>query len=106
MSNLTRRTLLQGASTLVSTNLVAGSGLAELAKAWAQAAPCKPEKDAKITLLRWKRFIQAEEDAFMELVANFTKATGVKVTVLNESLDNVKPKDSVATNNKKKTNIL
>ena len=98
MSNLTRRTLLQGASTLAATTLVAGSGLAEWAKAWAQAAPWKPEKDAKITLLRWKRFIQAEEDAFMELVANFTKATGVKVNVLNESLDDVQPKASVAAN--------
>lgn len=98
MSNLTRRTLLEGASTLAATALVAGSGLAEWAKAWAQAAPWKPEKDAKITLLRWKRFIQAEEDAFMELVANFTKATGVKVTVLNESLDDVQPKASVAAN--------
>jgi multiple sugar transport system substrate-binding protein len=98
MSNLTRRTLLQGASTLAATTLVAGSGLAEWAKAWAQAAPWKPEKDAKITLLRWKRFIQAEEDAFMELVANFTKATGVKVTGLNESLDDVQPKASVAAN--------
>ena len=34
----------------------------------------------------------------MELVANFTKATGVKVNVTNESLDDVQPKASVAAN--------
>ena len=73
-------------------------GTAEWAKAWAQAAPWKPEKGAQLSLLRWKRFIQAEEDAFMELVANFTKATGVKVNVTNESLDDVQPKASVAAN--------
>jgi multiple sugar transport system substrate-binding protein len=96
MSKLTRRLLLEGAGSLAAAGLVAGSGLAEWASAWAQAAQWKPEKGAQLTLLRWKRFIQAEEDAFTELVANFTKATGVKVTVINESLDDVQPKASVA----------
>ena len=73
-------------------------GSAEWAQAWAQAAPWKPEKGAKLPLLRWKRFVQAEEDAFMALVAAFTKATGVQVKVINESLDDVQPKASVAAN--------
>ena len=34
----------------------------------------------------------------MELVANFTKATGVKVDVTNESLDDVQPKAAIAAN--------
>jgi multiple sugar transport system substrate-binding protein len=98
MTNLTRRTLLQGASALAATGTLAGSGMLEWAKAWAQEAPWKPEEGAELSLLRWKRFIQAEEDAFMALVDNFTKATGVKVTVSNESLDDVQPKASVAAN--------
>jgi multiple sugar transport system substrate-binding protein len=98
MTNLTRRTLLQGASALAATGALAGSGMLEWAKAWAQEAPWKPEDGAELSLLRWKRFIQAEEDAFMALVDNFTKATGVKVTVSNESLDDVQPKASVAAN--------
>jgi multiple sugar transport system substrate-binding protein len=77
---------------------VAGEGLTEWAKAWAQGAPWKPEAGAQLQLLRWKRFIQAEEDAFMRLVDAFTKATNVKVAVLNESLDDVQPKASVAAN--------
>jgi multiple sugar transport system substrate-binding protein len=98
MSNFTRRTLLQGATALGAAGALSGSGLPEWSKAWAQAAPWKPEKNAQLSLLRWKRFIQAEEDAFMELVGNFTKATGIKVSVANESLDDVQPKASVAAN--------
>lgn len=74
------------------------AGLLGFAKAWAQTAQWKPEAGAALQLLRWKRFIQAEEDAFMALVNAFTSATGVKVTVVNESLDDVQPKASVAAN--------
>jgi multiple sugar transport system substrate-binding protein len=80
---------------------LAGAGAANLAlwaQAWAQSAPWKPETGASLTLLRWKRFVQAEEDAFMALVASFTKATGVQIKVVNESLADVQPKASVAAN--------
>jgi len=90
-----RRTVLKAGAAL------AGAGAANLAlwaQAWAQSAPWKPEAGATLTLLRWKRFVQAEEDAFMALVANFTKATGVEVKVVNESLADVQPKASVAAN--------
>ncbi len=98
MPNITRRTLMQSAGVLATIGMLAGSGFAEWAKAWAQATQWKPEKGAQLSLLRWKRFIQAEEDAFMELVGNFSKATGVKATVTNEALDDVQPKASVAAN--------
>lgn len=94
-NNFSRRNVLKTGAAL------AGAGAANLAlwaQAWAQASPFKPEKGASIQLLRWKRFVQAEEDAFMALVANFTKATGVEVKVINESLDDVQPKASVAAN--------
>ncbi len=80
---------------------VAGAGAANLAlfaQAWAQASPFKPEQGASLQLLRWKRFVQAEEDSFMATVAAFTKATGVEVKVVNESLADVQPKASVAAN--------
>ncbi len=81
---------------------IAGAGaagnLALFASAWAQAAPWKPEAGAQLQLLRWKRFVQSEEDGFNTLVEAFTKATGVPVKVLNESLDDVQPKASVAAN--------
>ena len=93
-----RRQFLTGAATLGAGAVLAGSGLTDFAKAWAQTAPWKPEANASIQLLRWKRFIQSEEDGFMALVDAFTKATGVKVNVINESLDDVQPKASVAAN--------
>jgi multiple sugar transport system substrate-binding protein len=94
-NNFSRRNVLKTGAAL------AGAGAANLAlwaQAWAQASPFKPEKGAALQLLRWRRFVQAEEDAFMALVANFTKATGVDVKVINESLDDVQPKASVAAN--------
>ena len=98
MTDFTRRSMVQGGTVLAAAGALTGPALLDWTKAWAQAAQWKPEKGAKITLLRWKRFIQAEEDAFMALVANFTKATGVNVSVVNESLDDVQPKASVAAN--------
>jgi len=87
---------------LKSGAALAGAGalgnLSLFANAWAAANSWKPEKGAKLQLLRWKRFVQSEEDAFMKLVAAFTQATGVEVKVLNESVDDVQPKASVAAN--------
>jgi len=98
MPKIDRRSLIKGAAAAGAAGAVAQTGLFGFAQAWAQAAPWKPEKGAKLQILRWKRFIQSEEDAFMVLVAAFTKATGVPVNVLNESLDDVQPKASVAAN--------
>jgi len=81
---------LGAAAAFASPFLGAGSARA--------AAMFKPETGAELTLLRWKRFVQSEEDAFLKLVANFTAKTGVKVNVQNESLDDVQPKASVAAN--------
>lgn len=93
---ISRRKALQTGAALAAAG--SAGNLALFAQAWAQDAPWKPEPGAKLTLLRWKRFIQAEEDGFMALVAAYTKATGVEVRVLNESLDDVQPKASVAAN--------
>jgi len=93
---ITRRHALKSGAALVGAG--AAANFAMFAQAWAQASPWKPEPGAKIQLLRWKRFIQAEEDGFMRLVDAYTKATGVEVKVLNESLDDVQPKASVAAN--------
>src|SRR5260221_11655188 len=96
MTMFTRRTLVQ--STLAATGALAGSGLLEWAKAWAQAAPWKPEKGAQLSLLRWKYFVQSEDDTFMALLDAFTKATGVKVTVARESFEDIPRKASGGAN--------
>ncbi len=94
-SNFTRRNVLKTGAVLAGAS---ATNLALFAQAWAQASPFKPEAGASIQLLRWKRFVQSEEDAFMGIVAAFTKATGVEVKVVNESLADVQPKASVAAN--------
>ena len=72
-SNFTRRHVLQTGAAF------AGAGAANLAlwaQAWAQSSPFKPEKGASLQLLRWKRFVQSEEDSFLALVANFETGDG------------------------------
>jgi multiple sugar transport system substrate-binding protein len=98
MTNLTRRSLFQGAAGLGGAAMLTTSGLTEWARAWAQESPFKPEKDAKINLLRWKRFVEAEDVQFMKIVAAFEQATGTKITVTNESYDDIQPKASVVAN--------
>lgn len=95
-SNFNRRQALKTGAAVAGVGALGNLGL--FAQAWAQNASWKPEKGAKLQLLRWKRFVQSEEDGFMALVDAFQKATGVEVKILNESLDDVQPKASVAAN--------
>jgi len=98
MTTITRRTLLNGATALAAGGALAGPALMEWAKAWAQAAPWKPEAGAQLAMLRWKYFVQPEDDAFVALMDAFTKATGVPVAISRESYEDVQPKASVAAN--------
>src|SRR5947207_13824829 len=98
MHDFTRRTLLQGGTALATAGALTGPALFDFAKAWAQAAPWKPEKGAKLTVMRWKRFVPAEDDAFNAMVAAFKAATGTEMNVFSESFEDVQPKASVAAN--------
>jgi multiple sugar transport system substrate-binding protein len=97
-TNLTRRTLVKGGTALATSGALAGSALLEWTKAWAQAAPWKPERGAQLSLLRWKYFVQAEDEEFTASMDAFTKATGVKISIIRESNDDIQPKASVAAN--------
>ncbi|HEY7551976.1 MAG TPA: extracellular solute-binding protein, partial [Hyphomicrobiaceae bacterium] len=98
MTDFTRRALVQGGTALGAAAALTGPALLDWAKAWAQNAPWKPEKGAKLSMLRWKYFVQSEDDAFVKLIEAFTKATGVKVDIARESYEDVQPKASVAAN--------
>ncbi len=64
-----RRSLLKGGATLMAAAAAMSSDqLLGYAKAWAQTAQWKPEAGAKVNLLRWKRFVEAEDVAFMKIV--------------------------------------
>ncbi len=98
MTNFTRRALVQGGTALGAAGALTGPALLDWAKAWAQAAPWKPETGAQLSMLRWKYFVQAEDDEFVKLMEAFAKATGVKVNISRESYEDVQPKASVAAN--------
>jgi multiple sugar transport system substrate-binding protein len=98
MTNLTRRTLVAGGTAATAAGALAGPALLDWATAWAQTAPWKPENGAQLSVLRWKYFVQAEDEAFVAALDAFTKATGVKIGITRESNDEVQPKASVAAN--------
>src|SRR5476649_972901 len=98
MTDLTRRALVKGGTALGAASALTGPAFLDWAKAWAQNAPWKPEKGAALSLLRWKYFVQSEDDQFVKLIDAFTQATGVKVTISRESYEDVQPKASVAAN--------
>jgi multiple sugar transport system substrate-binding protein len=98
MTDLTRRTLVKGGTALATAGALTAPTLLEWAKAWAQTAPWKPEKGAQLSMLRWRQFVQSEDDAFVALIDAFAKTTGVKVTISRESFDDLQPKASVAAN--------
>src|SRR5437588_5985092 len=98
MHDFTRRSLLQGGTALAATGALTGPALFDFAKAWAQTAPWKAESGAKLTVMRWKRFVPAEDDAFNAMVAAFKAATGTEMNVFSESFEDVQPKASVHAN--------
>jgi multiple sugar transport system substrate-binding protein len=98
MADLTRRAAVKTGTALAAAAALTGPALLDWATAWAQTAPWKPEKGAQLSLLRWKYFVQAEDDAFVGAMDAFAKATGVKVGIIRESNDDVQPKASVAAN--------
>ena len=91
------RSMLQGGTALGRDRGLTARRFS-LRKAWAQGAPWKPEKGAKLTVMRWKRFVQAEDEAFNAMVAAFKAATGTDMNVFSESFEDVQPKASVAAN--------
>jgi multiple sugar transport system substrate-binding protein len=92
MRQFTRRDALKaiGAGTL--------SGVAGGIALPVRAADLKytPEKGAALRLLRWKRFVQGDEDQWLANTQRFTKATGVNVRVDSENFEDIRPKAAVA----------
>src|SRR4029078_2388192 len=58
----------------------------------------EPEKGAQLRVLRWKRFVQGDEDQFLANTKRFTERTGVEVRIDAENWEEVRPKAAVAAN--------
>ncbi len=98
MLKSTRRDFVKGASSLALGAAFASPALIEAARAWAAESPWKPEDGAKLRMLRWKRFVQSEGEAFQASLDAFTKATGVEIRLDSEGFEDLRPKAAVAAN--------
>ena len=95
MPKITRREFVKttaGAAAGVSL------GASLLGRAEAADLSYKPEKGAKLRVLRWKRFVQGDEDLWAQNTKKFTEKTGVEVRVDAEGWEDVRPKAAVAAN--------
>jgi multiple sugar transport system substrate-binding protein len=98
MSEFKRRDFLKAtAGVAAGTALGASTGLLA-ADANAQQYKAAPEKGAKLRVLRWKRFVQGDEDKWAENTKKFTQATGIDVRIDAEGWEDVRPKAAVAAN--------
>jgi multiple sugar transport system substrate-binding protein len=93
--HFTRRRVLKG-TTALAAGAVAGPALLRAARAWAAESPWQPETGAELRLLRWKHFVQSENEAFTALADAFTQATGVPIRVDAEGFEDLRPKAAVA----------
>lgn len=97
MSHIDRRRFLEGSAGLAA-GATLGSSLLWTPAAEAQTLAFKPEEGAKLRLLRWKRFVQGEDDAFMANIKKFTDTYKIEVRIDNEGWEDVRPKAAVAAN--------
>src|SRR6476620_12014530 len=98
MSDFNRRKILKSSAGLAAAASL-GVGTAIFTPlANAQTSAFKPEKGAKLRVLRWSRFVQGDIDAYMAHVMRFSEATGIEVRVDNEGWEDVRPKAAVAAN--------
>src|ERR1700752_1996168 len=98
MSEFNRRKFLEGSAGVAAAASIGAGGALFATSASAQTMSFKPEKGAKLRVLRWSRFVQGDIDAYMANVKKFQDATGVEVRVDNEGWEDVRPKAAVAAN--------
>ena len=96
MAEFSRRDALKALS---ATALSASVGaLIDRRASAAQDLKYTPEKGAELRVLRWKRFVQGEEDQFLANTRKFSQVTGVNVRVDSENFEDIRPKAAVAAN--------
>ena len=98
MTEFNRRKFLEGSAGVAAAATIGTGGAVFVPPAQAQTIAFKPEKDAKLRVLRWSRFVQGDIDAYMINVKKFTDKTGIEVRVDNEGWEDVRPKAAVAAN--------
>jgi multiple sugar transport system substrate-binding protein len=98
MADFNRRKFLEGSAGVAAAATLGTGAALWTPPASAQTLTLKPEKDARLRVLRWSRFVQGDIDAYMVNVKKFTDKTGIEVRVDNEGWEDVRPKAAVAAN--------
>jgi multiple sugar transport system substrate-binding protein len=98
MTEFNRRKFLEGSAGVAAAATLGTSAAVFAPAVHAQTIAFKPEKGAKLRVLRWSRFVQGDIDAYMANVKKFTDKTGIAVRVDNEGWEDVRPKAAVAAN--------
>ena len=98
MSDFKRRDFLKSAAGVAAGTAIGASGLILPADVAAQTYKVTPEKGAKLRVLRWKRFVQGDEDVWAANTKKFTAMTGIDVRIDAEGWEDVRPKAAVAAN--------
>jgi multiple sugar transport system substrate-binding protein len=93
MTKLTRRDFLMSTASVAAVSAIGGNAFAQQ-----PGLRYTPEKGAKLRVLRWKRFVQGDEDVWMANTKKFTQLTGIDVRVDSEGWEDVRPKAAVAAN--------
>ncbi|MCP1573785.1 multiple sugar transport system substrate-binding protein [Herbaspirillum rubrisubalbicans] len=99
MSKLTRREfLVTSAAAAAASSLGANAFSAGPGVAGADSIKYPIEAGATLRVLRWKRFVQGDEDLWNANVKKFTELTGIPVRTDSEGWEDVRPKSAVAAN--------
>src|SRR6266403_1211687 len=98
MSDFKRRDFLKTAVGVAAGTALGTGSIILPGEAAAQTYKVTPEKGAKLRVLRWKRFVQGDEDVWAANTKKFTEMTGIEVRVDAEGWEDVRPKAAVAAN--------
>ena len=93
MSDFSRRKALGAMGAAAISTAV--SALLRPYRAQAADLSYQPEKGAELRVLRWKRFVQGDEEQWLANSEKFYKATGVRVRVDSENFEDIRPKAAV-----------
>src|SRR5512134_2817281 len=93
-----RRDFLKTTAGVAAAAATAGSVLAPRVASAQGAWNNQPEKGARLRVLRWKRFVQGDEDTYMANAKKFSDKYGIEVRVDHEGWEDVRPKAAVAAN--------
>ena len=98
MSKFKRRDFLKATAGVAAGGALGTGSALFTAEAQAQQYKVTPEKGAKLRVLRWKRFVQGDEDTWAANTKKFAEASGVEVRIDAEGWEDVRPKAAVAAN--------